>query len=85
MTEPIAKDWRELCFAAENEKDSKKLDLLIQALIQALGALHESWTSTAPSRSLGPQRQRINRRSVGRLEIGTDLTCCDNAGKCKRL
>ena len=36
MTDPIPRDWREVCAAVANEKDSKKLELLLQELIRAL-------------------------------------------------
>ena len=36
MSESAKKDWRELCAAVASEKDSKKLELLLQELIRAL-------------------------------------------------
>ena len=36
MGESAKKDWRELCAAVASEKDSKKLELLLQELIRAL-------------------------------------------------
>ena len=36
MSESANKDWRELCSAVANEKDSKKLELLLEELIRAL-------------------------------------------------
>jgi hypothetical protein len=36
MSERKQKDWRELCAAVSNERDSTKLSLLIQELIEAL-------------------------------------------------
>ena len=37
MTEPIRKDWRDLCAAVTKGTDPKKLELLIQELVRALG------------------------------------------------
>jgi hypothetical protein len=36
MSERRKKDWRELCAAVSNERDSNRLSLLIQELIEAL-------------------------------------------------
>lgn len=36
MSESAKKDWRELCAAVASEKDSKKLELLLEELIRAL-------------------------------------------------
>ena len=36
MSEAAKKDWRELCAAVASEKDSKKLELLLEELIRAL-------------------------------------------------
>jgi hypothetical protein len=36
MSERNQKHWRELCSAVSNERDSKKLNLLVQELIAAL-------------------------------------------------
>lgn len=36
MTGSAKKDWRELCAAVAREKDSKKLELLLEELIRAL-------------------------------------------------
>ena len=36
MGESKKKDWRELCAAVATEKDSKKLELLVQELSRAL-------------------------------------------------
>jgi hypothetical protein len=49
MTDDKQKDWRELCVAVTNEKDSTKLSLLIQELIEALDRGERGWRH-APSR-----------------------------------
>lgn len=36
MSDSAKKDWRELCAAVASEKDSNKLDLLLEELIRAL-------------------------------------------------
>ena len=36
MSESAEKDWRELCAAVAREKDSKKLELLLEELVRAL-------------------------------------------------
>ena len=36
MSESAKKDWRELCAAVASEKDSRKLELLLEELIRAL-------------------------------------------------
>jgi hypothetical protein len=41
MTDPISRDWRDLCAAVANETDSKKLELLLKELIRALEDRHE--------------------------------------------
>ena len=38
MSESAKKDWRELRAAVASEKDSKKLELLLEELIRALDA-----------------------------------------------
>jgi hypothetical protein len=50
MADNKDKDWRELCFAVTNEKDSTKLSSLIQELIEALDRGERSWrnVSSAP-------------------------------------
>ena len=37
------KDWRELCVAVTNERDSTKLSSLVQELIEALDKGERSW------------------------------------------
>ena len=36
MSESAKKDWRELCASVASERDSKKLELLLEELIRAL-------------------------------------------------
>ena len=43
MSSGMQKDWRELCVAVTNERDSAKLTSLIQALIEALDQGERSW------------------------------------------
>jgi hypothetical protein len=45
MTVP-KRDWRDLCAAVVNEKDSKNLDFLVQELIQALDDRQKSQSRT---------------------------------------
>jgi hypothetical protein len=42
MAEGTQKDWRELCVAVTNERDSTKLSSLVQELIEALDG-ERSW------------------------------------------
>ena len=44
MTAPTPRDWLDVCAAVANEKDSKKLELLLQELIRALDDRHKSQT-----------------------------------------
>lgn len=43
IAERKQRDWRELCDAAMNETDSKKLDSLVQELIRALDEGEQNW------------------------------------------
>jgi hypothetical protein len=47
MAEGMQKDWRELCVAVTNERDSTKLSSLVQELIDALDRGERSWRHTA--------------------------------------
>lgn len=47
MADITQKDWRELCAAVTNERDSTKLSLLIQDLIEALDRGEQSWRHTS--------------------------------------
>jgi hypothetical protein len=42
----MQRDWRELCVAVTNERDSAKLNSLIQELIEALDRGERSWRRT---------------------------------------
>jgi hypothetical protein len=48
MADGMQKDWRELCIAVTNEKDSRKLSSLVQELIEALDKGERSWRHTIP-------------------------------------
>jgi len=48
MPDDKQKDWRELCVAVTNEKDSTKLRSLIQELIEALDRGERTWRHTSP-------------------------------------
>jgi hypothetical protein len=43
MADGVQKDWRELCLAVTNERDSTKLSSLVQELIEALDRGERSW------------------------------------------
>ena len=43
------RDWRELCLAVLNEKDSTKLSSLVQELIEALDENERRWRHTSRS------------------------------------
>ena len=46
MADGMQKDWRELCVAVTNERDSTKLTSLVQELIEALDKGERSWRHT---------------------------------------
>ena len=43
MGDGMQKNWRELCVAVTNERDSTKLGSLVQELIEALDRGERSW------------------------------------------
>lgn len=43
MDDGIKKDWRDLCLAVTNERDSTKLSSLVKELIEALDRGERSW------------------------------------------
>ncbi len=47
MPERKRKHWRELCTAVSNERDSKKLSLLVQELIVALDERERNSSASA--------------------------------------
>jgi hypothetical protein len=49
MADGMQKDWRELCVAVTNEKDSTKLSSLIQELLEALDRGERSWRYPSPT------------------------------------
>jgi hypothetical protein len=58
MAEDKQKDWRELCVAVTNEKDSRKLISLIQELIEALDRGERGWRHTScPPEAIDKHRQ----------------------------
>jgi len=46
MADGMQKDWRELCVAVTNEKDSTKLTSLVQELMEALDKGERGWRHT---------------------------------------
>jgi hypothetical protein len=48
MADGVQKDWRELCAAVTNERDSTKLTSLVQELIEALDKGERSWRHPIP-------------------------------------
>jgi hypothetical protein len=48
MADGMQKDWRELCVAVTNERDSTKLTSLVQDLIEALDQGERSWRHPIP-------------------------------------
>jgi hypothetical protein len=46
MAHGMQKDWRELCVAVTNERDSTKLTSLVQELIEALDRDERGWRHT---------------------------------------
>ena len=62
MTDSLQKDWRELCAAVTNERDSTKLTSLVQELIEALDKGERSW------------RQSTRPRDVSETESGSRVT-----------
>jgi hypothetical protein len=58
MADGTHKDWRELCVAVTNEKDSRKLVLLIQELIEALDRGERNWRHpSSPHDTIDTHRQ----------------------------
>lgn len=46
MADGSQKDWRELCIAVTNERNSTKLTSLVQELIEALDKGERNWRHT---------------------------------------
>lgn len=58
MADGIQRDWRELCAAVANERDSAKLSLLVQELIKALDEGERIWHHTIrPSDTIETNRE----------------------------
>jgi hypothetical protein len=58
MADRVEKDWRELCVAVTNERDSTKLTSLVQELIEALDRGEQSWChAIRPPEPIGTNRQ----------------------------
>jgi hypothetical protein len=54
MADGTKKDWRELCLAVTNERDSTKLSSLVEKLIEALDKSERSWRpNSCPQRRIG--------------------------------
>lgn len=54
MTDGAQKDWRKLCVAVTNERDSAKLTSLVQELIEAPDRGERNWRRT-PCRSVATE------------------------------
>jgi hypothetical protein len=58
MADGMQKDWRELCVAVTNEKDSRKLISLIQELTEALDRRERNWRPpSSPPHAIDTHRQ----------------------------
>ena len=58
MADGKQKDWRELCVAVTNEKDTTKLSSLIQELIEALDRGERNWRHpSSPPAAIDTHRQ----------------------------
>ena len=58
MADGTQKDWRELCVAVTNERDSTKLSSLVEELIEALDKCERSWRpNSCPQRRIGRKRE----------------------------
>ena len=58
MADGRRKDWRELCLAVTNERDTAKLTSLVQELIEALDKGERSWRPpTRPPGSIETNRE----------------------------
>ena len=58
MSDGMQKDWRELCVAVTNEKDSRKLISLIQQLVEALDRGERNWRHpSSPADAIDTHRQ----------------------------
>jgi hypothetical protein len=64
MSDGMQKDWRELCVAVTNERDSTKLSSLVQQLIDALDKGERSWRHTpCPPDEIKMQREAVSERA----------------------
>ena len=68
MADGMQKDWRELCVAVTNERDSTKLPSLVQELIEALDRCERSWRHT--NRTSDAIRRRTQQLSANTLSLG---------------
>lgn len=58
MADSMQKDWRDLCLAVTNERDSTKLTSLVQELVEALDKGERSWRhSIPPSDAIAANRE----------------------------
>lgn len=57
MADGKQKDWRELCLAVTNERDSAKLISLVQELTEALDRGERSWRHSRPTQATEAQRE----------------------------
>jgi hypothetical protein len=60
MVDGTNKDWRELCVAVTNERDSTKLSSLVRQLIEALDRGERSWRhNSCPPDAIETHRQKV--------------------------
>jgi hypothetical protein len=65
MADEMQKDWRDLCVAVTNERDSTKLTSLVQELIEALDKGERSWRhNSCPHDAIEKHRQESRVRTV---------------------
>ena len=48
IADGMQRDWRELCLAVTNEKDSTKLTSLVRELVEALDRGERGWRNPIP-------------------------------------
>jgi len=59
MADGRQNDWRELCVAVTNERDSTKLSSLVQELIEALDRGERSWRHNSCSPEATTHRWKV--------------------------
>jgi hypothetical protein len=64
MSDVMQKDWRELCVAVTNERDSTKLSSLLQELIEALDRGERNWRHTpCPPSEIRMDQEAVSERA----------------------